>query len=482
MTTLTALVLRGQVWTVAHVGDTRAWLVRDGDCVQLTQDHAFEEAFHRSRLMRAVGLDDRVRIDFEQGELRRGDVFMLTTDGVHGVLPRQQLVTLSQAANAQLASQAIVEAALKAGARDNVTALVVRVTQLLAGHFEDTLLAGRDLPVPPHLNIGDAIDGYAIVAELADTGAHRLYQARCTRAQSAQVQSAHDGTLVLLKTLHESCRNDPQERAMLAHEAWLALRIAERRPPHGEAGFVCAHATDHASAFYTVFDWHPGATLENLLAAGRHFEVPQIVGAAIAVARALARLHRHGVVHRDIKPSNLHLGEDGKWRVLDLGVALSGSDAQEFKLLRAGTPSYMNPEQWGSDAAEPVAADEASDVYALGVTLYEWLTTKLPYGQLEPYSGSRVRRDPKPPSRLRPDVPIWLDHIVLKAVAIERQERFDTAEELIVALERGAARPLARPLGTPMIARDPTALWKIALGASLLLNALLIYWLLFLPS
>src|SRR6195952_3920152 len=63
MTTLTALVLQGHAWTVAHVGDTRAWLVRDGQCSQLTQDHAFEEAFQRSRLTRAVGLDDQVRID-----------------------------------------------------------------------------------------------------------------------------------------------------------------------------------------------------------------------------------------------------------------------------------------------------------------------------------------------------------------------------------------------------------------------------------
>jgi len=471
MTTLTTLVLRGQAWTVAHVGDTRAWLVRDGECMQLTQDHAFDEAFQRSRLMRAVGLDDRVRIDFEQGELRRGDFFLLTTDGVHGALSRAQLIALSQASDAQAASQAIVEAALHHGARDNATALVVHVKQLLAGRFEDMLLDSRDLPVPARLSPGDCIDGYSIVAAVADTGAHRLYQARSTQSD----------TLVVLKTLHESRASDSHERSLLAHEAWLAGRIADRNPPRGEAGFVCMHPVDDASAFYTVFDWHPGHTLEQMLAAGRRFEVAEIVDSAIAFARALARLHRHGVIHRDIKPGNLHLGDDGKWRVLDLGVALAGSDPKAFKLLHAGTPSYLNPEQWGSDSAEPEPADAAGDVYALGVTLYEWLTTKLPYGNIEPYQKGRFRRDPKPPSRLRPDVPIWLDHIVLKAVAIEREQRFDTAEELIVALERAAARPLAQPHSTPLIVRDPTALWKIALGASLLLNALLIYWLLFLP-
>ena len=95
MTTLTALVLRGQAWTLAHVGDTRAWLVRDGapakaggggpdrpDCVQLTHNHAFEHQHESSRLTRAIGLDDQVRIDYVQGELRVGDVFVLTSDGV----------------------------------------------------------------------------------------------------------------------------------------------------------------------------------------------------------------------------------------------------------------------------------------------------------------------------------------------------------------------------------------------------------------
>lgn len=472
MTTLTAIVLRGHAWTLAHVGDTRAWLMRGADCVQLTQDHAFEEAFQRSRLTRAVGLDDRVRIDFEAGELRTGDAFVLTTDGVHGVLPRARLVELVAAnGDAQAASRAIVEAALAAGTRDNATALVLRVKGLAAGRFDDALLRYRDLPVLRRLKVGDAVDGHVVTALIADTGVHRLYQAR----------SKASGALVVLKTLHESRAGDLEERAMLAHEAWLASRVALRMPPRGEAGFVCTHEVRDPSALYTVFDWHSGSTLEELMAAGRRFEVADIAAAALAFARALARLHRHGVIHRDIKPANLYLGDDGQWRILDLGVAASGSDPKALRLLHAGTPSYMNPEQWGSDDSDPAMADEASDVYALGVTLYRWLTTKLPYGEIEPYQAGRFRRDPKPPSRLRPELPIWLDHVVLKAVALDRRQRFDTAEELVVALERGAARPLAALQATPLAARDPTALWKIALAASLLFNALLIYWLLFLP-
>ena len=246
-----------------------------------------------------------------------------------------------------------------------------------------------------------------------------------------------------------------------------------------EPPFVRPREVSEPSAFYTAFDWHSGRTLEQLMADGRQIDVGDIVAGALAIARALGRLHRHGVIHRDIKPGNLHLGDDGQWRVLDLGVAISGREPKALRTLHAGTPSYMNPEQWTGDRHVP--ADAGSDLYALGVTLYQWLTRKLPYGEIEPYQSGRFRRDPKPPSRLRPDVPIWLDHVVLKAIALDARQRFETAEEFVLALERGASRPLPAPGHTPLAARDPLAMWQIALGVSLLFNILLVIWLLFLP-
>lgn len=472
MTTLTALVLRGHSYTLAHVGDTRAWLLRGGECIQLSHDHVFDHPDMRSRLTRAIGLDDHVRVDYEQGDLRRGDVFVLTSDGVHGVLHRRELaqaVKLALEGPAQAASQAIVEAAVRAGSRDNASALVIHVRELAAAQLHDALLRGRQLPVPPRLRPGDVLDGYTVTAVVADTGLHRLYQARDNATRE----------LVAIKALHESRAGDPEERAMQAHEAWLGLRLAGPWGSAGE-GFVAVREPESPSAFYTVFDWHGGQTLEQALARGQAFSVAQVLSGAMAVAKALGRLHRQGVVHRDIKPANLHIGEDGQWRILDLGVAVSGSESAAQRSLHAGTPSYMNPEQWEAGEGE-VAATPQSDLYALGATLYQWLTGRLPYGEIEPYQLARFRHDPRAPSRLRPDVPIWLDHVVLKAVARDARVRFETAEELVLALERGASRPLAGPPATPLIARDPAALWKIGVAISVALNILLVFWLLFLP-
>jgi serine/threonine protein kinase len=160
-------------------------------------------------------------------------------------------------------------------------------------------------------------------------------------------------------------------------------------------------------------------------------------------------------------------------------VAVSGREPEAVRALHAGTPSYMNPEQWEGDHGQPAHA--GSDLFALGVTLYQWLAGRLPYGEIEPWQTARYRRDPIAPSRLRPVVPIWLDHVVLKAVARDPRERFETAEEFALALERGASRPLNAPLATPLMKRDPAALWKVALAISVAFNLLLVIWLLFLP-
>ena len=465
MSTLTAVALRGHTWTLAHVGDTRAYLLRGDECRRLTQDHALDHPDLRSQLTRAMGLDDAVRVDYLQGDLHLGDTFVLLSDGVHARLAVARIQALAVQGTAQQASEAIVRAALAAGTQDNATALVVRVLGLARARLEDAVSGSRQLPVPRRLRVGEAIDGFVVTALVADTGVHLLYQVRDTTS----------GALKALKTLHPSRASDPQERAMLAHEAWLSERVGDR----GEIGFVRLNPVPRATEYYLLYDWHGGQTLEQLFArrGARGLLAADVVAWALAAARALGRLHRLGVIHRDVKPGNLHLGEDGQLRLLDLGVALSGFETAEQRDLHAGTPSYMNPELW-----DGVPANSRSDLFALGVTLYQLLTGHLPYGEIEPYQTQRYRRDAKPLSRLRPDVPIWLDHIVLKAVARDPKARFETAEEMMLALERGASRPLPAVAATPMLSRDPAAPWKIALAASLLLNLLLVYWLLFLPK
>ena len=486
LTTLTALVLRGQSYTVAHVGDARCYLLRDGQLQLLTHDHVVAHPDLRHQLLRAVGLEDHLVVDYLQGELEVGDVFVMLTDGVHGVLPASRLSECTAAAGhaegAQPAAERLVAAALAAGSTDNVTAMVVRVLDLQGPNLHDADRAAQRLPVPHKLKVGEVIDGFTVTALVADNGINLLYQ----------VRDPHSQTLYALKTLHPARAHDPDERAMLAHEAWLAKRMmSSRAADHLVAVHHPLPNRQTATACYLLYDWHSGETLQQQLDRQHRFGPVHAVSAAMQTLRVLALLHRQGVIHRDIKPANLHLGDDGVIRVLDLGVALSGREPASMRRLHAGTPSFVNPEQWGHHVranaigagdAEPEPPDTQSDLFALGVTLYQLLTGKLPYGEVLPYQVGRYYRDPTPPSRHNPEVPIWLDHVVRKAVARDKALRFETAEEFLLALERGASRPLTVPPASALLHRDPTALWKLLLGVSVLFNALLVMWLLFLPK
>jgi serine/threonine protein phosphatase PrpC len=135
--TLTALVLRGQHWTVAHVGDTRAYLMRGGECTLLTQDHCLAQTESGRQLTRALGQDDAIRVDYEQGDLQRGDAFVLLSDGVYTKLAHPRIAWLAAQGSAGLASNSLVAAALAAGSEDNASALVIRVHGLASPRLGD---------------------------------------------------------------------------------------------------------------------------------------------------------------------------------------------------------------------------------------------------------------------------------------------------------------------------------------------------------
>ena len=202
---------------------------------------------------------------------------------------------------------------------------------------------------------------------------------------------------------------------------------------------------------YYLMSWHPGETLRAALARGHRYATHELVGIGRELLRHVGALHRLGIVHRDLKPDNIHVDRDGQLRLLDLGVAASdGDDLREIN--NPGTPSYMAPELFGDTAQ----ADAGTDLYACGVTLYELLTRKYPYGEIEAFQRPRFGA-PVAPTRYRPDTPAWLEAVLLKACARDAKDRFETAEEFRLELERGAERPLAIHGNRPLPSLRPDA-------------------------
>jgi protein phosphatase len=453
-TTLSALVLRGNRWYAAHVGDSRLYLWREAQLTRLTEDHVWEHPQMRHVLKRAVGLDAHLVLDHADGELKAGDVFLLASDGVWNSLGDARIAEhLARHADPQEAASALAAAALAHGAQDNCTALVLRAGSVPSASLRDRLAHGRMLPVPPRLKPGQHIDGLRVEAVLHESRATLLYR----------VKNETDGQLLVLKTLLPDAADEEAKNALL-HEEWLARRTTSHYFPQ-----VVSH--EPRAHLYYLMSWHEGATLKAMLARGHRFSIAEAAQIGLRLLKGIGALHRQGIVHRDIKPDNLHLGQDGRLRILDLGVAASdGVDFHEIN--NPGTPSYMAPELFAGEAASP-----ASDLYAAGVTLYELLARKYPYGEIEPFQRPKFG-EPVTPLRYRPDIPPWLEALLLKAVAREPKERFETAEEFLLALERGAHKPLALPRRMPLMQRDPQLALKLLAVASIALNILLLWLLL----
>lgn len=452
-TTLSALVLRGRRYYTAHIGDSRIYRLQEGRLLPLTVDHTWEHPELSNVLSRAIGLDPRVLMDFADGELVVGDRFLLVSDGVWGVLPDALMTeVLLDHPEPQGAAAALTSLALAHDGHDNATAVVVDVLALPPASLRDSLESDARLPLPHRLKSGHELDGLVVEEVLHDARETLLYRVRDGRT----------GQQLVLKTLQPAMEGDEQAVAALLMEEWRARRVVT-------AAFPQVVPSENKSCLYYLMTWHAGATLQARLDAGQHFPVAEVVRLGTALLKAIAVLHRLDIVHRDIKTDNIHLGQDGVLRLLDLGVAVSLAERKPGDAIgRAGTPSYMAPELFAG--AEP---ETSFDLYAAGVTLYHLLTRKYPYGEIEPFQTPKFA-DPARPTRWRPEIPGWLENVLLKAVARASKERFETAEEFLLALERGATRPVAAPGRQPLIQKNPLLLWKLVAATSLALNLVLL--------
>ncbi len=459
-TTLTAIALRGGRFHLGHVGDSRAYLYRDGRLTQLSEDHTWEHPELNNVLKRAIGLDEHLIVDHLEGDLQPGDRFLLLTDGVWGTLPDERLAELlKEHADAEKAAEAMTAEAEYRGSVDNCTAMVVNVLKVPRGNLRDSLASSHDLPLPPRLKPGQEIDGLT-VQEI-------LHESRMTMLYRVSRPTPTGEELLVLKTLRQEA-GDTEAIAALVFEEWLTRRMVG-------AAFPQAVSHEGRQHLYYLMTWHEGETLKTRLARGHRFDPTEVAKLGMRLLKGLSQLHRLGVVHRDIKPDNLHLDKKGVLRILDLGVAASDSDSFS-EINNPGTPSYMAPELFAGEKGGKGAerAGESSDLYACGVTLYELLTRKYPYGEIEPFQTPRFG-EPVPPTRHRPETPDWLEIVLLKACARSPKERFETADEFLLALERGAHRPLSGPRRMPLVQRNPTLALKIVAGLSLALNLVLIF-------
>src|SRR5918992_4187770 len=252
----------------------------------------------------------------------------------------------------------------------------------------------------------------------------------------ADVYLAEDqelGRRVALKILNDRHANDDQFVERFRREAKNAAGLSH-------PNIVSIYDRGEAEGTYYIAMEHlDGRNLKELIVARGPAPVRIAVDYTRQILAALRFSHRHGIVHRDIKPHNVLVDREGRLKVTDFGIARAGAAGAASQMTEAGsivgTAQYLSPEQ-----AKGAAVDQRSDIYSVGIVLYELLTGRLPFTGETPFeiAMKHLSEIPKPPSEVRPDVPADLDMVVLRALAKDPEDRFQSAEEMERELARVA--------------------------------------------
>ncbi|HEV2676510.1 MAG TPA: bifunctional protein-serine/threonine kinase/phosphatase [Aliidongia sp.] len=451
--TLAALILRGRQVHWLSVGDTRIYRLRAGRLACLTLDHVSPRAGLSHVLLRSVGGEEGVRADFAVEAARADDRYLLATDGIHGTLDDRQIARiLGAAATPDAAADDLVAAALEAGSMDNASAIAVEILTLPEADTTELELAIAALPILEPPRPGERIDGYTIGPLLSDGRYSRLFRS----------VDESDGRPVVLKFPKPRVAEDASFRLAFLRETWVAARV--RSPWVGE---VIEPPPERRTRLYSVMPHYEGETLEHRLARLPAVSLGEGIPIAVKLAKAVAALHRAGVVHRDVKPDNVILEPGGGLKLIDLGVAHL-PNLPDFAVADIpGTASYMAPEQF---AGSP--GTERSDLFALGVTIYRLFAGgAYPYGEIEAFSHPRFGR-PQPLVRHRPDLAPWLDDLLARALAADPGQRTSDALELAFDLEQGQSRSRPpSPRRRSLYERNPVRVWQ-GIAAALFLALL----------
>ncbi len=471
VTTLTLLILKSSTAHIFHVGDSRIYRLRDGELEQLTRDHRVLVSDERSYLNRAMGIDLHLDIDYRKVPLEVGDIFMLSTDGVHDFLADRTLKSLlkdmehvgvdNEVLNKQCAE--IAQWALDNKCNDNISLQILKIDNLPLPEEEEVLLKAHELPFPPPLEVGMVMDGYQIIKELHASKRTQIYAARNMETDER----------VILKTPSVNFEDDAFFIEQFLHEEWAGKRI--------QSPYVLKVLTPRQKPrmLYYVTEYLDGITLREWMQQNPLPSVETVIPIVEQIARGLRAFHRLEMVHQDLKPENIMISAEGQVKIIDFGsVKIAGiqelkknTDNEENIL---GTINYSAPELYLGHSG-----GERSDLYSLAVITYELLNNRLPFGKDMPeiVNYRQISQLKYVPSiHINPMVPIWIDGAIKKALSMDIKQRHEDVFEFLYDLKNPNPRFLNNST-IPLIERNPLLVWKCISAISLIINFILLYYL-----
>lgn len=445
--TLSAVVIEGGRLYGCNVGDSPVLHWRRGRIQTLSATHTLAEPGLDHVLTRALGLEPVADPHFFELDLLDGDLVLLCSDGVANLLSEQRLAELL---SRHATARTIVSAARSAlqentALADDTSAVVLDLIE--RGHVGTA--SRQRLDVPRFLRPGDVFGGHRLERPLDPN--ERVWLAGGERDPEKRV---------VLKFPAVDAAEVEELRDAFVREAWNATRLTS-------PDLVRAWLPESDALRCYAMEFVDAPTLRAVLRSG-HLGVEEARELGTFLLRVGQFLLRHDLVHGDLKPDNilvLRSPAGTQFRLLDFSSA-----AEVFSVTsRAGTPSYLAPERFRG-----AAISERTELFAIGITLYEALTGTYPYGEIERFQTPRFDPQPRRPVRLNPVIPEWLDSIVMRAIEVDTERRYQNFSEMAYALAHPAQVVPHHRKDSPLLERNPVLFYKLLCLALLALNLLLL--------
>jgi serine/threonine protein kinase len=428
VTTLSVAVVEGDRLYGLNVGDTRVYLAREGRLLRLSQDHVAQGNDLRHVLERAIGLAPEVEPHCFEAELRNGDVACLCSDGVYNVLTEE---LLANKLSARCVAQSLISEAqehVTAETSDDLSAIVLDIQTVGKSGSHQSF----SLRVPEALRKGQVVDGFTLVRPFQHSD--RVWLA--TREEQRYI----------LKFAPVEARENEELAHFFIKEVWNATRLQHRR------FFPRAYVPEPASAAYYALEFIEAPSLKSFLRS-RRLSADETIALGKFLLSAAQYLLASDVVHGDLKPENILVVSDFDsmaFKLIDFG---SVADLF-FVTSRAGTASYLAPERF-----REVPISERTEIFSIGVTLFEALTRTFPFGEIERFQTPRFHAA-KRPDTLNPNLPKWLEAVVLRAIATDPEKRYQHYSEMLFDLEHPESVAPFLDENLPLLERDPLRFYK----------------------